>query len=295
MSRKARSEAKRVARKQIHLDFNALREPAYLGVRRAAAFLGIGLNTTDDYIPQSLALTNLSMWHFFPEPLPEPSGREAVKEFRAWLIGNALRELDAHFSLFLDNTCFVIRLSKLHGTRVRSNHIVKTIAAETNVAKKYGLVMNELGEQKPEASMLWSLSNARNCLTHNGGVVTDRYANSNGSLLIKWLGMEGRLIQGEHQIVLPPIFDAQQAPDPTKEAFVAIVLIEREKRFEVGRKIELTPNDLHEICFYYLRLTDQVIERVGADLTARGIGPVEAMPNGDRAAAGQAIDVQKPG
>lgn len=295
MRGKARSKRPRVTRKEIRLDRNTLRETAYLGVRRAAAFLAIGLNTTEEYIPQSLALTNLSMWHLFPEPLPEQSAREAVKEFRTWLISNALRELDAHFSLFLDNTCFAVRLSKLHGTRVRTDHVIKMITAETNAAKKYGIVMNELGEDKPGASMLWSLSNARNCLTHNRGVVTDRYSNSSGSLSIKWLGIQGRLVQGEHQIILPPIFDALQAPDPSKEAFVEIAMIEREKRFGIGQRIELTPNDLHEICFYYLRLTDQVVERLTANLAARGIGPVEPIANGDAAVGGGAMDVPKRG
>jgi hypothetical protein len=269
MSRKARPKTASVTRKEIRVDFNTLRETAYLGVRRAAAFLGIGLNTTEEYIPQSLTLTTLSMWRFFPEPLPEESGREAVKEFRIWLIGNALRELDTHFSLFLDNTCFAVRLSKLHGTRVKTDHIIKSIAAETNVSKKYSIVMNELGEKEAEASMLWSLSNARNCLTHNAGIVSDRHANVGGSLEIRWLGLEARLPDREMPVVLPPVFD--KPVKINKGERIEIATIERSKHFALGEKIQLTPNELHEICVYYLCLADQVVEKFAADLAARGV------------------------
>ena len=67
-------------------------------------------------------------------------------------------------------------------------------------------------------------------------------------------------------------------------------MIEREKRFGIGQKIELTPNELHEICFYYLRLTDQVVERLTANLSARGIGPIESIAKGDAVVDGGAID-----
>jgi hypothetical protein len=294
MSKVERSTADSVPRKHFQLDYDELRKPAYLGVRRAAAFLGVGLNATEEYLPQSLALTKVSMWNFFPEPLPEEAGRDAVKEFRIWLVGNALRELDAHFSLFLDNLCFAIRLSKLHGKRIRSDHVVKSISGETNVAKKFSTVMKELEDQEPDAAMLWSLSNARNCLTHSGGLVTARHANSDGVLLVTWLGLESRLMQGEQQIVLPPVFAPIQASDPSKEAFIAVVLVERERRFSIGQKIEFTPNELHEICFYYQRLTDQVVEKLAANLAARGIGPIESLQT-NGSVAGQAIDASNPG
>jgi hypothetical protein len=40
-----------------------------------------------------------------------------------------------------------------------------------------------------------------------------------------------------------------------------MVIVEREKRFAVAEKIELAPGELHEICIYYNRLADTVMER----------------------------------
>jgi len=261
---------------QLIIDPKQLREIGKQGVRRAAAFLGIGLPLTETYIPSSLALEQHSMWRFFPEPVPEPLGRDAVREFRSWLVGNALRELDTYFSLFLDETWKLLTWSKLHGTAVSSTHTVKQISDETNAAKKLRLVMRTLGDEEPDTSMLWSMSNARNCLTHNLGLVAPRYAKSDGALLIRWTAFEARIQQRTQYIVVPPvIIDGLQAPDPSQEADVVMAIVEREKRFAIGEKIELTPGELHEICVYYSRVTDLVTEKFIADLVARGIGPAQ--------------------
>lgn len=259
---------------QLNIECDKLLEIAKMGVRRAAAFLGVGLPITENYIPETLALTQHSFLHFFPEPLPEKVERDAVREFRSWLVGNALRELDLHFSLLLDETWTVLDWAKLHRTRVSTAaEAPKPISSETNAAKKLGMVMRELGDAEPDTSMLWSMSNARNCLTHNLGVVRPRDANSNGALLIDGLPFEYRLQQGDQCVVLrAPVVDELEAPDPSQEADFVSIFVEREKRFAVAEKIELTPGDLHEICVYYSRLADQVMERVTADFLARGIG-----------------------
>ncbi len=273
MNRQPQSSDASARAAHINVDFNALREVAYLGVRRAAAFLSIGLATTEDYVPISFAIEKHSSWRFLREPVPESLAKDAVKEFRSWLIGNALRELDLHFSLFLDQISWYVRLSKLHGKRVRTTHIIKTISGETNAAKKYDTVMRELGELEPDTSMLRSLSNARNCLAHSNGVVGPRHANADGSLEIRWLGLQARLTEGEKQTILPPVFEPIYVPGG---GTIELVVTERERYFSIGEKIDLTPYDLHEICFYYLQLTDQVTTKFAADLASRGIGAAEA-------------------
>lgn len=265
--------AEPITRVHMTIDFAKLRDIAYLGVRRAAAFLSIGLSRTENYIPASLALSEHSNWRFFPEPLPEAAGHDAVKEFRSWLIDNALRELDLRFSLFLDATTSLRKWSELHEVRVRSDHKINENLNQTNAAKKFTRLMKELWIPTPDASMLWSLSNARNCLSHAAGIVTLRHANSDGYLSIRWLGLEPRIAQGDKYTVVPPVFDSLQAPDPSQEADLIIVVVEREKQFGLGTKVELSAYDLHEICFYYQQLTEQVLQQFAAYLRARGIGP----------------------
>jgi hypothetical protein len=190
---------------KLMIDPNKVREIAKQGVRRAAAFLGVGLPITENYIPSSLALEQHSLWRFFPEPVPEQLGRDAVREFRSWLVRNALRELDSHFNRFLDEIWMMLAWSKLHGRVVSSAYTVKQISDETNAAKKLNMVMRELGEAEPDTSMLWSMSNVRNCLTHNFGVVAPRYAKSAGALLIRSTAFETRIQQCESHVVVPPV------------------------------------------------------------------------------------------
>ena len=154
---------------------------------------------------------------------------------------------------------------------MRTTHVIKTIAGETNVAKKYDTVMKELGDDQPNSSMLRSLSNARNCLAHTAGVVGTRHANAEGLLEVRWIGLQPRLNEGDKQTLLPPaIVEPIYVPGG---GIIELIVAERVKRFELGQKIDLTPNELHEICFYYLRLADEVIAKFAGDLSARGIGP----------------------
>ncbi len=261
----------------LEINFGKLKEMSALGVRRAAAFLGIGLNSTNTLEGLSLALTDQSMWRFFSEPEPEATIKEAVSEFRIWITGNALRELDAHFSLFLDEVWFTLEFAKLHGTKVPTDHTIKGIAHDTNVASKFEKVLGSLGKKDDDGGKLRSLSLARNCLSHSHGVVTNRHANSEGSLEIRWLGLESRLQQGEDYVVIGPKIDGMgvQAPDPSKEARLVVVVVERRKTFAVGERITLEPIDLHEICFNYLQLTDKILEPLQGFLTDCGIAKPE--------------------
>ena len=262
----------------LHIDVNQLRAIAGIGVRRAAAFLAIGLNSTQGPNLPSLALNDRSMWRFFEEPAPEAVVREAVDEFRNWVIGNALRELDAYFNHFLDGVWTAAQFAKLHGQRVKSDFTPRDISGNTNAASKLSDVMQEVKGDASQAGRLRTLSNARNCLAHSAGIVTTRHANDNGSLKINWIGLEARLQQGGEYVVIPPAIGPEglRATDPTKEAQVVAVVVERVKIFKVGRPIVLEPAELREICFFYQHLTEVVSNAFVTFLIDAGLAPPPA-------------------
>lgn len=257
----------------LHFDLDKLKDVAIRSVRRAATFLGIGINSTSDWHTQTLTLQAQSMWRFVPDPLPEGFLEHAVYEFRTWIAANALRELDAGFNTFLDQAWNILAWSKLHGTRVKSDHTIKGIEADTNAASKYEKVITEAGAQPHDLPELKSLSNLRNCLTHSHGVVTSRHLNTDKALLVQWKGFEMRLQQEDVYVVFPCPMPEQgiQAPDPSKPAQVVGVVVSREKRFEVSKPVALEPSELHEICWGYLRRTDEVTDAILADMRKRGI------------------------
>lgn len=245
----------------FRLDLTQLREVSYKGIRRAAGFLGVGLNSLPS-APTSAALDQDSMWRFLPDPLPEQVASQLVGEFRIWLIANAFREIDLHFGLFIDDVWRFGQWARLHNSRVSWDHSVSDISQETNAASKYAKTLSSLEVADQDVSLLWSLSNTRNCLTHNAGVVRERDAKVDGQIAVKWLGLETRLQQGDDYIVFGPGRYGVQAPDPSKEAEVVTVVVERDKRFSIGQRIELSAAELHEICFYYMRLTDQLVQNL---------------------------------
>ena len=260
----------------LKLDLVELKEVSLQGIRRAAAFLGIGLNATRDWSNPSLTLDSFIKWQFFPEPIPEEQMKNAVEEFQRWVIGNSLRELDASFNTFLDGAWGIKEWAKLHKTSVKSSHKIATVSADTNAANKLEKILRDLDGDLSDVPRLKTLSNLRNCLTHARGIVTERHANEDGKLKIRWLGLELGFVQGDSYSAIPHEVDAPylQAPDPSQPADVVIKFSERERCFGMGSAISISPRDLQEICFFYQRLTDQVVPKLHEFIIARGIEPV---------------------
>lgn len=257
----------------LHIDLDQLQQIALIGVRRAASFMAVGLNSTKgDELP-SLALSNESMWRFFPDPPPEALAQEAVREFRTWVIGNGLRELDAHFNRFLDAVWPAIQLGKLHGQKVSWSFTPKDISGDTNASKKFSKIMQEIGGDDSQAGRLWTLTNARNCLTHAAGIVGKRHANDGDQMRVLWMGMETRLRQGDTEVVIDQVIGPEglRAPDPSKEAEIVAAWLEREQVFQMGQPVTLEPHELHEICFYYSHLTGAVTAALTAFFAAAGV------------------------
>ena len=258
----------------LNVDFDQLKEVGLIGIRRAAAFLAVAFQATNDFVPKTLALEQHSSWHFMPEPPPEQLAKDCVAEFKIWTIGNSLKELDLHFSLFLDRVWQHIELASLHGQAVKSDHTIHSIDAETNAAKKLDRVMTALGDANFDTSLLYSLSRARNCLTHNAGIVIPRYATDGDLLAIKWIGLEVRLQQGENYVVVDlPIREDQTAQNPNQPAELVVAVVEKRLEFSNGQPIRLSPANLHEICFYYNQLIDKVLIAFSQFVEQKGIRP----------------------
>jgi hypothetical protein len=257
----------------LTLDLNDLKGIALTGVTRAAAFLAVGLNATNHNEPLSLVLTNDSMFRFFPEPAPEEMVKQTVSEFRDWVIGNALREIDTHFSRFLDAVWGSVEWSKLSGSSVRSDHVIKGIDSDTNCANKYARVFESIGAPFGDSARLKTLSNARNCITHAAGIVTPRHTNEGDVLAIRWQGLETRLVQGDFSVVIDGPIDVQgiQTPDHEQGSEIVVSFVDKVRIFGLGERLMLSPAELHDICFYFTRVTDFVLIAFSEFLVAKGL------------------------
>jgi hypothetical protein len=174
-------------RLSLSIDIAGIQDIAQRGARRAIAFIGLGLQATRDGPPKSVTLESRFAVHWFPDPLPLEAAEEIGREYEAWLIGSALKELDLYFALFLDEVWEWTRLSEFHGRQFPPGFgRDQKFRNNTNVGKKLQQVEAALGVKGISSDFFDGYSFARNALTHNAGVVRTQDTNQSGALSIRW-------------------------------------------------------------------------------------------------------------
>lgn len=243
-----------------------MQQRAYVGVRRAAAFLGISERMLESEFPMSLTLGRGIKRQFLPDPIPAELVPELRENWRTWVTGNALRELDQFLSLYLDDAYDITERAKIIAGDLPPHHVWNRIDRTTNVAEKHRRVLeaaNRFADAHVEdQSCLASLSGARNCLAHDLGIITPKRA-TDGELMVRWLALRTVIEQGETVTVLDDAdFPFTNDPDGG-DARVLVHIVFAERRFAVGDHIVFTPDDLLGICLFY----NIVIDRVAQALT----------------------------
>lgn len=258
----------------IKIDIAGMRELVDLAARRASAFVRLGLDGLEDRGDGDFNLTASLVYRFWPEDIPEETRLAAREEYRAWLIGSCLRELDLFYGLFLDKLWFAIEVAELHGTMVRSDHVFdQKFSRKTNVAAKQREVASKL-DVKDYYDELNSLSLARNALTHHAGVVRAPFDCNNearDSLSLKWLAFDmlaGR--EGENIVVDHAPFDTHVLPGDGPVQ-ISLRFTPREMLIPAWTAIHLTHPQIAEMCMFYKILCDRMINGYTALLHDRGI------------------------
>lgn len=252
---------------------------AQVGVWRASAFLKIGLHDLHADHHADFDLSGGVQYRFWPSPLPRETAEAAVDEYRHWLIGSCLKELDQFFSLFLDRAWWVIEAASLHNQRVASDHMFdQKFAGTTNVATKIERVAAAVGFI-PELECFHSLSLARNALTHGAGRVRNRDCNEENGLLLTWVAAAMVIKDGDREIVWRDRpADTYQVEDPGGAA-VLLRFDRQYARFGLGEKIELSHENLAEICWFYQQQASLVHNQILEHLRQLGIVDNPAGPD----------------
>lgn len=275
------SEAPRLV--EIRLD--SLLEPVKVGARRAALFMGLGLN----------GVAREDMTDYQLHPLERPSDVDAVPmdfipadvgpqklaefkaEFSAWLIGAALRELMEHLALTLDRihyaALFVLAQTNRTGAAKLGGDldaIQKTFATRLGVPEKFEKLRKRFGITTVEHERAASLYRVRNCLTHSLGVVHAKAAADNGELKVQWAGWvtEARGVESQQSYS----FAELRAAPLREDAQIVMRFVERERVFRVGERITFTHQELSEMCFFVSnRVAGTISESFTEFVRARGV------------------------
>lgn len=240
----------------ITINIDHVAEVMRLGVRRAMAFIGLVEVYSAQEAPRSLSLSTMTSFRVLPDPLPETVAASCKKEFVSWVLGNSLAELDRFLHLFLDQVWHVAELVENGPVQAGEVNPI-SIEGQTNSAAKMRLVTGRIGAEDQQSPHWATLANARNCLMHQAGQVTPAKANHEGALRVSWRRLE-TLIETENggRFVMNDIYEPFQIDSPGR---AAIAVADHHIDFQVGEQINLRPQYLSEICFYYLMTGDSII------------------------------------
>jgi hypothetical protein len=263
----------------INVNVDEMKEIVSVGIRRASAFLRFGLDDLEARDGGDFSLNAGVVYQFWPKDVSAEDRGNAREEFRSWLIGSCLRELNLYYGLFLDKLWWAIEASELHGTTVPPGFMFDDrIAANSNVAAKQKRVSEKLGTED-HFEELNSLSLARNALAHNAGVVRSRDCNRKApdALEVKWLGFDMIACRGgEERIIAGLPLDTNDLPGEG-EIQIATRFGQRMLPFAAGTKIGLSLSQIAELCFFYRIMADKTIE--GLLSTYRSKGLIAPLPS----------------
>jgi hypothetical protein len=244
----------------VTFNFDHIREIAHKGVRRAAVFLGLGLNAAYDKEFTDYRLSKITQIDIVPPDADDNTIAAFKKEFSFWIIGNGLRELVETFSIFLDRlheACLVFKTSK-------GSYTQKQLREECTKFHYFGLseklatIKQEFALAPDNPDHLISINKARNCLTHRRGKVGVQDVGADNKLHLNWKGMDVFVkTPGGEEIPLIP--GGLNKPIHLQDGGdVMLRIVQRSQTFSLGEGIILTPVDLSEMCQVFAEETNHL-------------------------------------
>lgn len=254
----------------IVIDLNKLKEMSRVALRRASSFARFGLDGLEDKAFPDFNLSASMTYQFWPAEISDQSRRAAKDEYRSWLIGSCIRELDQLFNLFLDQAWFYTLIVERAPNISRMKH---SFERQTNVAAKQQAISERLNIQSHYDSFC-SLSLARNALTHGAGHVREPFdcnSDCRKRLQMNWSAWDvvfETSTQRRRMVSLP--FDTSclgldEAVTVSLERVIRIVSV------PAGAKLTFTTEQLAELCGHYRFAMDEIVDGIFLLCAAKGI------------------------
>lgn len=235
---------------RIVVNFDAMREVAHRGVRRAALFLGLGLNAAYDKTYKEYQLTKIAQIDFIPSGADDKEITAYKDEFSVWIIGNGLRELVETFDTFLDRLyegCLLFQLAKGQYSRQQLKAKYKAFHY-VGLSEKLVVLKQEFALEPNNPDQMISINKARNCLTHRQGIIGKPDLGTGDTFHLKWMGMDTfvKTPNGEEIPLIPN--DSREGIQLENGGTVMLRFMERSRAFSNGERIILKPRELAEMC-----------------------------------------------
>lgn len=245
----------------LHVDLGNFEAPMKAALHRAAIFLGYAYHSSEIAPLASIGLkAAIELDVGVPDPIAEIERKAYQAEFTRWSIGQGLIEIDQSYHRFVTSALDTIsEIDAFLTSGVLPNGRKPNLSNTWKVHEQfYAAVGQKATQHDEESECLRSLGNARNCLAHDSGLVTERRLTDGPTMPVKWNGRELILItaNGERR-VLPRDRGHFVRPDEVGlELRIEEVL--RERLYIAGDRVTFSQTDLSEIIFFYQHLAMQV-------------------------------------
>ncbi len=240
------------------IDFDKLADIGVKGVRRAAVFMGLGLNAAHDPAFKKYELSsiqNIEPSTIHMELIPANVNEETLshfkREFGTWIITNGLREIIERFAVYLDgvnHACQWIAINKQNLQSDDAERLDKSFRFKGIVDKLRDLEVR-FGIKPNHPEYLASINQMRNCLTHRLGRVGVEDCNGYQQFELKWLAMEFQIQLESGKIITATDVLGKVLPEA---GTLQLKFVERCKPFPLGSFARLEMNELAEICNFIL-------------------------------------------
>lgn len=240
---------------QITLNGDGVIAPVHRAVRDSLEVLGIALHAiagADLANVPPIPGSRMSFGFTGPEP---PDSEERRMAYTNWLLGKAFQELARSINEALQEAYFYVEvlnqpvgqstwgefLEKLQEIRRRANgmnfpQLLNTVGARLNTPLQF-------------ADEYQSLQKVRNCLEHRAGVVSQKDADTNGTLKLRFPTFDFVIKTPEGKEIIV----ADQQIFLEAGGVFAMRFVTMEKEYTIGQRVVLTPAEFQRIAQGCLR------------------------------------------
>ncbi len=248
------------------LNIEAIKQISFTGIRRAYAFMGLGINAANNESFNDYNLSTITKYVFLPTDFPIDEVNKIKIEFKDWIISNGFQEFLGSFEVFLDNIHFVylnVLTSKKELTKEKATEQHKRFKMK-GVIKKLMALEKKLTFNSKFFGHIKTINIVRNCLIHRRGIVEKKYLNDNSYLKLTWVGMEVYIQKYDNSkiYVFPPNKCSKEEKKVEKGEQIKIHFKNRVKRFSLGELIKLNTIEISEILMMMSDATNEIVAQI---------------------------------
>ena len=267
--------------KNVEIDGHKILDIALRGVRRAAVFMGLGINAARDSRFREYELAHITGLELVPTGVEDKVIDKFKDEFQLWIIESGFRELLERFALFLDSIHYHSLLLAVNHSKISQRDAEKLNKdfEFKGVAAKLIQLDETFGMKFKHAHHLETLAKARNCLTHRLGIVGDKDCNNDNHFELKWQSMDFSIEAPDRDEPIPLKFPIEEPIYLESGGALMLKFVDRKLRFAKGQKLAVSSKELAEICHFVIIASKDVLTAMRD--YAKSIGAVkDAQPAG---------------